>query len=221
MRLSKDGSTGLLIIDEQYQDAPDRGFNLAIERISPGATQYFVERNEGVVIPTIRRLLEYFRDNELPVIHIIMGSEHRDYRDIPLRWREFTRYYEVASGVPDLLWTGNPDFEIRRELAPTPDESVIVKRTWGAFNSTHIDQLLREMNIRSLVITGIYTSFCVETTARDAADRGYGCVLVEDGTADYDAESERASFRAFYLTHGRVVKAAEDIIAAMDGDRSV
>jgi nicotinamidase-related amidase len=215
--LARDRSSALLIIDMQYHDAsPDQGFNLAVEQIQPGAMKYFNERNERVVIPTIRELLEYFREQSLPVIYLTLGSDYADYRDIPPRMREWIRDVEERSGVQNIFWTGNPAFAIRREIKPLPGETTICKRTFGAFNSSNLDQFLRDTGVRNLVITGISTNACVETTARDAADRGWGCVLVSRGMADYDAEAHEASLRAFHFNFGRVVDSAADVITAME-----
>ncbi len=215
--VAKDGKTALLIIDMQYCDAsPDQGFNLAVEKIEPGAMAYFNRRTEESVVPTIRKLLTYFRSNNMPVIYVTLGSEYRDYRDMPARFRAWIRDLEVRSGVQDIFWAGNPAFAIRKEIEPLPDETVICKRTFSAFNSTHIDQLLREMRVENLVITGVSTNACVETTSRDAADRGYGCVMVAEGMTEYDEESHDATLRAFHFNFGRVVGAAADVIDAME-----
>lgn len=215
--LSKDGGTALLIIDMQYDGtSPDYGFNLAMQKISPGSADYVNERAESLVLPTIIELLTYFRENGLPVVHVAMGTNYRDYRDVPGRWREWIRGYEQRSGVEDIIWAQDAGFAIRAELAPTQSETVIQKVTLSAFNSSDIDRILREQGITDLVVTGVVTSACVETTARDAADLGYGCVIVDEGTADYDEEVHRASLRAFSLTCGKTVTNAADVISAME-----
>jgi biuret amidohydrolase len=215
--LAADSSTALLIIDMQYHDAsPDQGFNLAVEQIQPGGMAYFNERNEDVVIPAIRDLLRYFRSRTLPVIFLTLGSDYEDYRDIPPRMREWILDVEERSAVRNIFWSGNPAFAIRQEIEPLPGETIIRKRTFGAFNSSNLDQYLRDSGIRNLVITGISTNACVETTARDAADRGWGCVMVSQGMADYDAEAHEATLRAFHFNFGRVVDAADDVIRAIE-----
>ena len=73
--------------------------------------------------------------------------------------------------------------EILPELAPEGDELVISKVTSSAFHSTNIDRLLRNLGIRNLIITGVVTNGCVESTARSAAEYDYGTIVVEDATA--------------------------------------
>jgi biuret amidohydrolase len=215
--VSKDGTTALIVIDMQYHDASaDQGFNLAMERIDPGSMDYFNKRTEEVTVPAIRRLLDYFRANAMPVIHIVVGTHDREYGDLPPRLAGWVRYLEEKSGVQDLLWSGNPAFAIRAELDPLPDELVLMKRTSGAFNSTDLDNILKHRGLTSLIITGVSTNMCVETTARDAADRGYACILVDDGMADYDQAAHDATLRMFHFNFGRVVRRPEDLISALE-----
>jgi biuret amidohydrolase len=217
VQLARDQSTALLVIDMQYHDAsPDQGFNLAVDKIQPGAMDYFNERTESVVIPAIRELLAFFRSHSLPVIYLTLGSDYQDYRDMPPRSRQWIRDVEQRSGVPNIFWSGNPAFAIRKELEPLAAETVIQKRTMGAFNSSNIDKYLRDSGARNLVITGISTNACVETTARDAADRGWGCVMVADGMADYDPEAHEAALRGFHFNFGRVVEGPASVIAAIE-----
>jgi biuret amidohydrolase len=214
--------TALLIVDMQYHDAsPDQGFNLALDRLDPGCMDYFNKRNEQVVIPTIRTLLEFFRSRGLRVVYLTLGSKYRDLRDVPERLRQWVRQLEHESGVPDIFWAGNPAFAVRKEIEPLPDETVVAKTTFGAFNSSPIEQVLRELGVRTLVITGISTNCCVETTARDAADRGFACVIVDEGTADYDEDAHDAALRAFHFNFGRVARTAQDLVAALGAEAAI
>jgi nicotinamidase-related amidase len=214
--------TALLIVDMQYHDAsPDQGFNLALDRLDPGCMEYFNKRNEQVVIPTIRTLLEFFRSRGLRVVYLTLGSKYRDLRDVPERLRQWVRQLEHESGVPDIFWAGNPAFAVRKEIEPLPDETVVAKTTFGAFNSSPIEQVLRELGVRTLVITGISTNCCVETTARDAADRGFACVIVDEGTADYDEDAHDAALRAFHFNFGRVARTAQDVVAALGAEAAI
>lgn len=75
---------------------------------------------------------------------------------------------------------------MRKELEPQEGGTIIRKTAFGAFNSSTIDATLLSMGVDTLVITGVSTNCCVETTARDAADRGYACAIVDECTVDYD-----------------------------------
>jgi nicotinamidase-related amidase len=208
--------TALLVIDVQYSDAAaGRGWVKACETVEPGSMAYYVERLETVTIPAIQTLLEAFRREGRPVIHLALGSGHQDLRDCPPRFREWTRALESAAGVRDMWWAGNPDFAFREEVRPLADETVIRKTTQGAFNGSEIDAVLQRMGIRNLVCTGVVTSCCVETTARDAADRGYGCLVVSEACADCDQDLHDSALRNFGLYFGKTTERAEDAIALL------
>jgi nicotinamidase-related amidase len=74
-----------------------------------------------------------------------------------------------------------------------PHELVIDKNTSSPFNSTGIDQLLHNMGLQTLIVTGVATDMCVENTSRDAADRGYNVIVVQDATATFFPAHHRAA----------------------------
>ena len=87
---------------------------------------------------------------------------------------------------------------------------MVHKATFGAFNSSNIDEVLREHGLQTIVMVGISTNCCVETTARDAADRGYAVVIVDEACADYDEAAHDASLRCFHFNFGRVVRSPDE-----------
>ena len=213
---------GLVVVDMQYLDAsPDHGFGLAMERIEPGSMAYFNERNEGQVVPAIARLVEGFRTRNLPVVYVCVGSDYRDLRDLPARHREWIRTIEQRSGVEDILWSANPAYAVRREFAPQEGDTIIRKTAFGAFTSSTLDETLRNMGLDTLIVTGIATNCCVSTTVRDAADLGYGCVLVEECTADYDQVTHETAVKGLYFNFARVVLTVEEMLQAIDESRAV
>lgn len=214
--------TALVVVDMQYHDASvDQGYNLALERIDPGCVDYFNERNERLVVPGIARLVQGFRDRDLPIVYLLLGSDHRDLRDVPPRLRAWLRRLERESGVEDIFWSGNPAYAVRREFEPQESDTIVEKTTFGAFNSSTIDATLRSMRVETLILTGVSTNCCVETTARDAADRGYACAIVEECTADYDPVAHDAALRAFHFNFGRVLSTGEEVLEAIDRRLSI
>jgi biuret amidohydrolase len=215
--LRPDSHTALLVIDMQYHDAsPDHGFNLAVERIEPGSLAYYNRRVEDTVVPSIVELVRYFRSRAMPTVYVTLGSDYSDYRDFSPRGRAMIQDLEHRSGVRNIFWSGDPGFAIRSEIAPADGDIIVRKRTAGAFNSSNIDEVLRTGGIENLVITGVTTSCCVDSTARDAADRGFGCVMVDEATAEYDPEAHDATRRTFHGNFGRVVRTAADVIEAVE-----
>ena len=165
-------TTALIIIDVQYADAhPDWGLGrTAKERGISGALDYYWDRVQQVMLPNIQRLLATARRIGIEIIHVRVASATADGRDsaknLGLR---VARDAQEAHFLP--------------EVAPQGDELVLSKTTSSTFDSTNIDQLLRNMGISNLIVTGIETSGCVDSTVRSAAAKGYEMIVVEDACA--------------------------------------
>src|SRR6185295_2103238 len=113
---------------------------------------------------------------------------------------------------------GRREHEILDELRPRPGEAVINKTTMSAFHSSGFERLLRAWRMEQLLFTGVSTNSCVEGTARDAADRGYRCLLVEDGCGAASQRLHDASCENFQRLLGRVDSSAR-VIAELDAAR--
>jgi nicotinamidase-related amidase len=87
-----------------------------------------------------------------------------------------------------ILVAGEPGCEIIAELAPHPGEIVIDKPGKGAFYATDLQSLLQERGVTHLIFMGVTTEVCVQTSMREANDRGYDCLLLEDCTESYFPE---------------------------------
>jgi nicotinamidase-related amidase len=101
------------------------------------------------------------------------------------------------------------------ELGSHPSDIVILKRQWGAFYGTDLDLQLRRRGITTMVLCGIATEFGVESTARDAYERGYEQAFAEDGMTGLNAESHANSVTRIFPRIGRV-RSTEEIIAALE-----
>jgi len=135
--------------------------------------EYFA-RVAALVAPNVRRLARALRERELPVIYVRCRSLTPDARDNGRRFRDFG--IAVASD--------DPQAEILPELEVLPGDFLLDKTTASPFWSTAIERLLRQLEIETLLVSGVVTSGCVESTVRDACDLDYRVVLVEDACAD-------------------------------------
>jgi nicotinamidase-related amidase len=195
------GRVALVVVDMQYASASrQEGLGRLLKargQEDTGAARF--DRIEQVVVPTIQRLLDFFRAHGLRVVYLTVGAELPDFSDLLPHMRGFAE----AIGNTD----GRPEHEILAALAPAAGEPVINKTTMSAFHSSGFERLLRAWGVEQLVFTGVSTNSCVEGTARDAADRGYRCLLVEDGCGAASARLHDASCENFQRLLGRVASA--------------
>lgn len=199
-------STALVLVDLQYLDAhPEYGLGSHLKRDFPDVWDYYFTRLREMVIPNCVALLRQFRAAGMRVVHLTIGPQLSDGMDmVPLR-RPTT-----APGLRPLLHhVGTFEHGILPEVAPVASELVINKTSRSAFNSTAIEIVLRNLGMRTLVVAGVTTSSCVDTTARDAADRGFQAVIVEDAVAELDQPSHEAALRQFAVRWGRVWTTAQ------------
>jgi nicotinamidase-related amidase len=186
--------TGLLVIDIQnYLANPKSGLTEMLKDRLPDVGEYYDNRSQFVMIPNTRRLIDSFRLHELEVVYTRHGALLPDGRDMINRRRRRDLDAEDSTGRPSMWSAGSFEHQIVDELAPLPGDLVIDKNSSSPFNSTGIDQLLHNMKLETLVIAGAATDMCVETTGRDAADRGYNVIVVEDATATFQEEHHIAA----------------------------
>ncbi|MFC7408070.1 MULTISPECIES: cysteine hydrolase family protein [Hydrogenophaga] len=194
----------LVIIDMQYATGSRQGA-LARKLLAEGSSvgDYRFDRIERFVLPHTLRLREHFAALGRPVLHVTVGAALPDASDAPLHMRKL--FVEFKNHL------GSREHEIVDELKPRPGEHVLRKTTIGAFASTNIDSLLRALGCEQLYMTGVSTNMCVETTAREAADRGYGVTLVEDACGTTHEDLHHNTMRNFQRLFGRVRSTAESL----------
>ena len=103
-----------------------------------------------------------------------------------------------------ILVLGEPGNDFVKELRPEPGELVVDKPGKGAFYATNLHERLKTLSISHLVFTGVTTEVCVQTSMREANDRGYECLLVEDGTESYFPEFKHMTLRMIQSQGGIV-----------------
>jgi len=153
-----------------------------------------VARLKGI-IPTVAELIGLFREFGWPVIHTREG--HRpDLSDLPPAKRERgspTLRIGDQGPMGRILIRGEPGHAIVPELAPADGEIVIDKPGKGSFYATDLAEHLNRLGTTHLVIAGVTTEVCVQTTMREANDRGFDCLLVENATESYFAAFKAAT----------------------------
>jgi nicotinamidase-related amidase len=205
-------TTALVMIDMQRDFIEPGGFGEALGNDV---------KRLAAIVPAARALLECCRRHGVQVIHT--REAHRpDLADCPpTKHRRGAPALRIGDAGPmgRILVDGEPGNAIVPELAPAPGEPVIVKPGKGAFHATALDDLLRRHAVTHLLVAGVTTEVCVQTTMREANDRGYECLLVEDATESYFPEFKRATLEMIRAQGGIVGWTAplDALRAALEG----
>jgi nicotinamidase-related amidase len=191
------GHTALVVIDMQRDFVEPGGFGASLGND--------VTRLHGTIAP-IAALLDVWRSRGWPIVHT-REAHKADLSDCPPAKRQRGNpALRIGDAGPmgRLLISGEPGADIIPALAPRSGELVIDKPGKGMFWSTGLHETLRARGITHLVFTGVTTEVCVQTSMREANDRGYECLLVEDGTASYFPEFKAATL-AMIAAQGAIV----------------
>lgn len=194
----------------ELQLAPDRAALLVIDMqrffLDP-ASPTFTEGGAAIV-PNLQRLVAAFRRAGRPVIYTRHAHDPAGH-DL---------------GIMGWWWEGNcvegsPESEIHPDLAPRPGEKVVLKHRYSAFYDSDLETVLRGLRAEDLVIGGVMTNMCCESTARDAYYRDHRVFFLADGTATVSEEMHLASLLnlAFGFAHVTTAAAIEAQVAGQSG----
>jgi len=175
------------------------------------------------IVPTAKRILDAARSLYLPIIHIIEGHKP-DLSDCPISKQKRVRGGNKQNlNIGDMgplgriLVLGEPGTAIISELEPLPGEQVLAKPGKSGFFGSGLDEMLREKGITHLLMIGVTTEVGVQTTIREANDRGYECLLVEDATESYVPEFKQICLEMIRAQGGIIgwTATADDVIQAL------
>jgi biuret amidohydrolase len=205
-------NTAILVIDMQADFCSPEGY-LAKKGYDISLTQ--------APIAPIQRLLAVARSKQFSIFFTREG--HRsDLRDLPQtkRWRNKNAGAPIGSqgAMGRLLVRGEVGWDIIPELAPQPGEVIIDKPGNGAFYATDLDHLLRQQGICNVVLCGVTTAVCVHSTLREASDRGYDTLLLEDCCGESDHRLHLAAIEMVKMEGGifGTVTSSHKLIEAME-----
>ncbi|MET0747200.1 MAG: isochorismatase family cysteine hydrolase [Rhizobium sp.] len=187
----------LIVIDMQRDFAEPGGFGESLGNDVSRITR---------IVPDVKRLIEGFRAAGLPIIHT-MECHRPDLSDLPPAKRDRgnpTLRIGDEGPMGRVLVAGEAGTAILDAVAPITGEVVIEKPGKGAFYATPLGDILKARGIEQLVFAGVTTEVCVQTTMREANDRGYECLLCVEATESYFEEFKLATI-AMIRAQGAIV----------------
>jgi len=191
-------NTALIIVDMQNDFIHDNGF---VRKSSQGIgiPESALDQMKSP-IPYIKKLAECFRKNKKEVIYIYTAWKP-DYSDLALPLKKMGGKAKELGALVIGSWGA----QIVDELTPQETDHTVMKKAYGAFFQTPLDRILRNLGIKKLVMTGVATNFCVETTTREAVAYGYDIILVSDAATTFDPEAHQATLKVIATGFGEVM----------------
>jgi len=204
--------TALLVIDMQRDFLSEQGYFASMG--------YPVQQAQAIVEPVVR-VTDALR--ALGFTIVLTREGHRpDLSDLTAMKRQRAENMGAAIGAPGplgrFLVRGEPGWDLVPELAPQAGDILLDKPGNGAFHATDLDQILRVRGIRHLLVCGVTTDVCVHSTLREANDRGYECLMLEDCSAAGDVCMHQAAI-TMTLNEGGIFGAvgkSDQVLAALD-----
>lgn len=182
--------TALIVIDMQ-KGFIEKGAFLEVE----------AARN---MIPTLQKLISVCRENAIPIIYTRMSHQFIKSTVYPELWPDHFK----KDGSP-ILVPGSREFELVDELEVTDEDLIVDKDRYSAFFGTKLDIILKEKGIQNVIITGLASNVCCESTARDAFFLNYRVVFLDDCNATLNDEMHRGAVENIKLVFGYVLNSQE------------
>jgi len=201
--------SALVLVDLQYATGSRQGaLGRRLHAEGSSVADQRFERIERFVLPNARRLLDAWRAARQRILFVTVGATLADCSDAPPHMRKL--FLELEN------YAGSREHEIIDELKPLRGEAVVNKTSNGAFATSGIDSVLRAWNCDQLYMLGVSTNMCVDTTAREAADRGYAVTLIEDACGTTQPMLHDAAMINFQRLFGRV-RSTDQVLQELAG----
>jgi nicotinamidase-related amidase len=167
--------------------------------------------NKKEFLTNLKAVILTAREKGIPIFYTKITPVSADYNSSWSLYMMMKRYrVNDPAKLPELFNPGTADVEFPAEVVPADNDVVINKHTASIFIGTHVEYMLRNKGIDTIVFTGIATEFGVASSARDASNRGFYPVIVKDCVSSMDKEMHDASLKV--LSRLCVVVASDEVI---------
>lgn len=207
-------TTALLIIDMQNDFLDSEGYF--------GATQKWPVESFKDVTQTIVRLKKTIDRTSIKSIYTATGYSPDGSDAYTARHSLLPRMFIESDGKPRkhgaVAIRDTWGSEIIESLKPNSSDYLVRKRRFNAFYQTELEHVLRCWNIKTLLVTGVITEVCVESTVREAFIRDFDVIIVSDGVGSWDQSRHEASLNNMSFAYS-IVRKADEIIASLGGEK--
>ena len=198
--------TALIIVDMQKnQVRKEYAPYKSLDKVAPGVLDYFVSEVENKVIPNLQKLINFCHEVGITVIYTKYSSFMPDGSDLPKNQKILNQTTKSLVGEVGFPYIFHPNSDIIDEIKPKDGDIVLQKNTSGTFISTRLDSFLRNMEIETVLVSGVVTNFCVHTTAVEAHDYGFQTIIVEDCCAAWSEDIHLSILKSFGLIYGIIL----------------
>ncbi len=171
---------------------------LVIDMINDFVTGVFKNERAEKIIPNVMRLINFVREKNIHVVYV--GDAH-----LPNIDTEFDVW-------PQHAVAGTWGAQVVDEIKPEKGDFVLQKRRYSAFHGTGLDQLLKELKVDTLILTGVVTDICIQHTAADAFFRGYKIIVPEDCVESINEQTQKAALDYLKRIYGSEITRAVEIM---------
>jgi len=171
---------------------------VVIDMVNDFVTGVFKNERAEKIIPNVMHLLDFVRENNIPIVYV--NDAH-----LPNVDTEFDVW-------PQHAVAGTWGAQVVDEIKPQKGDFVLQKRRYSAFQGTGLDQLLRELKVDTLILTGVVTDICIQHTAADAFFRGYKIIVPEDCVEAINEQSQKAALNYLKRVYGTEITKADEIM---------
>ncbi|MFG2514124.1 isochorismatase family cysteine hydrolase [Streptomyces sp. NPDC048584] len=162
-------------------------------------------------VPNMKRVLGAAREAGIEVLHAPMETQPWDYGPWQHRMPSHDAMFQAQ-----LFQAGTWGARFHPDFTPIGDEVVVtVHKTFDAFHGTDMDLQLRQRDIDHLILCGLTTNTCVDSTGRDAVEKGYDVTFVSDAVATFTMEMQRATVELGWPRYAHRILATEEVVSAL------
>ena len=186
------------ILDDKLESDLVKPAVVVIDMINDFVTGVFKNERAEKIIPNVEQLLNFAHEKKISVVYV--NDAH-----LPNVDTEFDVW-------PQHAVAGTWGAEIVDELKPEKVDFVLQKRRYSAFQGTGLDQLLRELKVDTLILTGVVTDICIQHTAADAFFRGYKIIVPKDCVEAINEQTQKAALDYLKRVYGSEITIADEIM---------